>query len=198
MAQKIKTPPRKLKSWLFSKTKTIHQIGKPVMAKIRQNIHLGSIVLFFLIIITSFLYPLSSTQRIKKELLAKPWDFNNHLKLAKIFLENHQFKQAGKTLLLAQATKARKPDVIKKTDLSLEKLWEEKQANDPQDIQRLIILWEEIVAQKPDYRDGYLQLAVLNYKVFENKKAHDFLEKALAIDPNFGPALELKKIIPLL
>ncbi len=80
----------------------------------------------------------------------------------------------------------------------MEKLWEEKQANDPQDIKRLIILWEEIVAQKPDYRDGYLQLAVLNYKVFENKKAHDFLEKALAIDPNFGPALELKKIIPLL
>jgi tetratricopeptide (TPR) repeat protein len=197
MAEKLKTSPKKIKSWLLNKIKAIHRIGKPITTKIRRNIHLAGIILFFLMIIASFFYPLSPAQQIKKQLLANPWNFDHHLKLAEIFLEDHQFKQAGQALLLAQAIKDRKPDVTNKTDLSLEKLWEEKQANDPQDIKELITLWEGIVAQRPDYRDGYLQLAVLNYKVFEDKKAQDYLKKALVIDPNFVPALELKKIIPL-
>lgn len=198
MAKKLKEPSKKIKSWLFSKTQTARRVSKPMAARIRRNLHLSGIILFFLLMIFSFFYPLSPTQQIKKRLLANPWHFGYHLELAKIFLENHQFKQANQTLLLTQNIKNRKPESVSQTSLSLENLWEEKQANDPQDIKKLILLWEEIVSQKPNYRDGYLQLAVLNYKVFEEKKAQESLKKALLIDPNFAPALELKKIIHLL
>jgi tetratricopeptide (TPR) repeat protein len=197
MAQKLKSKSKGIKTWFFDKTKLARRMGKPMAARARRNIHLGGVILFFLLIIISLLYPLSPSQKIKKQLLANPWHFGYHLELAKIFLTNHQFEPAGKTLLLAQAIKNRKPDSVEQTTLSLENLWQEKQLADPQDIEKLILLWEEIVAQKPDYRDGYLQLAVLNYKISEEKKASDSLKKALLIDPNFEPALELKKIIPL-
>lgn len=197
MAKKLKSKTKEVKIWLLNKSKDIRHVSKPMAARIRQNIHLISVSLFLLLLIISFLYPFSPSQKIKQQLLANPDDFENHLQLAEIFLQNHQFKQAGKTLLLAQEIKKQRPDLVKQTDLSLEKLWQEKQENDPQDIKKLIILWEEIVTQKPDYRDGFLQLAILNYKIFENEKAGKFLKKALIVDPNFPPAEELKKIIPL-
>jgi tetratricopeptide (TPR) repeat protein len=197
MAKKLKSKIKEVKIWLLGKTKNIRWMDKPMVVRIRQNIHLISIIFFFLLTILSFLYPLSPSQKIKKQLLTNPQDFENHLQLAGIFLQNHQFQQVGKTLLLAQDIKNQRPDLVKQTNLSLEELWQEKQANDPEDIKKLIILWEEIVAQKPDYRDGFLQLAILNYKISENEKAEEFLKKALIVDPNFPLAEELKKIIPL-
>jgi len=75
------------------------------------------------------------------------------------------------------------------SNLSLASLKQQKNLSDPKDIKKLIHFWEKIVAEKTDYRDGYLQLAILNYKIQE------YLKKALIVDPNFEPALELEKII---
>lgn len=52
--------------------------------------------------------------------------------------------------------------------------------------------WEKVVARYKDYKDGYLELATLEYKLGNVNKAKEYLNKALIIDPNSkeGRALE--------
>lgn len=172
--------------------------SKPVAARARRFGGPVGIILFFFLILASLFFPKDQSQRIKEQLLLSPQNFPAHLQLAKLFLENHQFHEAGRTLLLAEQIQKDQNKVLgASVDLSLDNLWQEKHYNDPQDIQKLIVLWEEIVREKKDYRDGYLQLAILNYKIRQNEKAKEFLNQALIVDPNFPLSLELEKIIPL-
>ncbi|PIU33036.1 hypothetical protein COY29_04310 [Candidatus Woesebacteria bacterium CG_4_10_14_0_2_um_filter_39_14] len=171
MAKDTKTQLKKSKVWLAS-------WGGP-----------SGVVLILFLIIASWLYPQQESQRLKWQLLNNPRDLNTQLRLATIFLENNQFNEAEKILLLAASNQKNNPN--------LASLRQQKNLSNPQDIRKLIGLWEKIVAEKPDYRDGYLQLAILNYKIWQNEKAQDYLKKALIVDPNFGPALELEKIISL-
>lgn len=53
--------------------------------------------------------------------------------------------------------------------------------------------WEEVVAKTPTYRDGYLKLAVLYWKLREDNKAKEAIEKAKEIDPNYDATYELEK-----
>jgi len=155
----------------------------------------SGVALILFLIIASWLYPQQESQRLKWQLLNNPRDVNTQLRLAEIFLENHQFNEAEKMLLSAEKNQNNSPQVLGETASNLNHLWQQKHLADPQDIRKLISLWEKIVAEKPDYRDGYLQLAILNYKIWQNEKAQEYLKKALIVDPNFGPALELEKII---
>lgn len=58
-----------------------------------------------------------------------------------------------------------------------------------------IQVWQEIVGKYKDYRDGYLTLSILEYKLGNNDKARFYLQKTLSIDPNFEKARELEKIL---
>ena len=164
---------------------------KKIIKKTKQAkrwIGSGGVILIFFLIIAAWFYPLSKAQSLKKQLLNNPQDLNSQLELIEIFLENHQFNEAEKMLLLVSE---------KQNNNQIKKLWQQKHLTDPKDIKKLINFWEKIVAEKPNYRDGYLQLAILNYKIWQNEKAKENLKKALIIDPNFEPALALKQIISL-
>lgn len=52
--------------------------------------------------------------------------------------------------------------------------------------------WERIKDRYPDYRDAYFQLAQIEYRLDNTLKAGEYVEKALSIDPNYKPAIELK------
>lgn len=58
--------------------------------------------------------------------------------------------------------------------------------------------WENVVADKPYYRDAYIKLASMHYMVGERKKALSVLEKALEIDPRFVAGYKLKEEITAL
>lgn len=47
-----------------------------------------------------------------------------------------------------------------------------------------IYKWEQLMQERPNYRDGWVQLAVLYYKRGETSKALTALQKAREIDPN--------------
>lgn len=55
--------------------------------------------------------------------------------------------------------------------------------------------WQGVVLKYKDYRDGYFQLAVLEYNLqnFEKAKAH--LQKVFELDPNFEEGRELEKLL---
>ena len=51
--------------------------------------------------------------------------------------------------------------------------------------------WENIVKERPDYRDAYFQLAVTSYQLGEEKIAKEYLDKTLTLDPHFEQGKEL-------
>lgn len=44
--------------------------------------------------------------------------------------------------------------------------------------------WEKITINYPNYRDGYLKLANLYWKLFDEDKTNYFLEQVRRVDPN--------------
>lgn len=55
--------------------------------------------------------------------------------------------------------------------------------------------WESVVNKYKDYRDGYLELAGLEYRLGNMNKAKEYLNKVLTIDPNSKQGRELEKIL---
>jgi len=193
---------KKITPWLLNKIKAIRQVTKPMAARLSRWGGPIGVVLVILFFIGSLFSPSDAIQSLKMRLLNNPDDFSRHLELAEKLLANNQFEEAEKALLLAQeklnfqSPISNSKDVLgQKTNSKLEELWQKKHNADPKDIQKLISYWEKIIEQKPNYRDAYLQLAILNYKIYENKKALEFLKEALEIDPNFPAAKDLEKLI---
>ncbi len=58
-----------------------------------------------------------------------------------------------------------------------------------------LTFWQKEVEKRPDYRDGYFKLALLNYQLKNFGKSKDYLEKALSLDPNFEKGREMEIIL---
>jgi thioredoxin-like negative regulator of GroEL len=187
MAKNSKNQLKKSKVWLANKIKLIRQVSQPITAKISSWGGPAGIALIFFLIILACFYPSSEAQTLKQQLLKNPQDLKTQLRLTEFFLTNHQFTEAEKMLLLMEGNQKNNSQVLV--------LRQQKNLSDPEDIKKLITFWEKIVAEKPNYRDAYLQLAVLQYKVWQNEKAEKYLKKALIVDPNFEASLQLKQLI---
>lgn len=62
-------------------------------------------------------------------------------------------------------------------------------------IQKEIVFWQKTEEDFPGYRDGYLKLAILNWKIYQNDEAQKFLNKALEIDPNNSIANSFARLL---
>jgi len=142
---------------------------------------------FILFSLVSFFWPKNPFQILKEKIVKTPYDYEAHLQLAEVYLQNNQYQKAENELWQLR--------VLGTSTSRFGQLLQQKLLQNPADIKRLIAGWERIVDQKPNYRDGWLQLAYLNYKIYEDEKAKVYLTKALELDPNFTPARELEKII---
>ncbi len=190
---------KKFNPWLLNKIELIRRTSEPLAARASRWGGPSGVALVIFLLIGSFLYPKNEIQILKIRLLHNPYDFETHLALAENLLANNQFKEAEQTLLIAQQIKNlgnRENQVLgEKADSKISELWQQKHLADPNDIKKLIAVWEKIIKERPDYRDGYFQLAILNYQIHENEKAKEYLNQTLILDPNFTPAKELKEII---
>ncbi len=70
---------------------------------------------------------------------------------------------------------------------------EEQRKEETKKLQEDILLWQHELAEKPNYRDVYLKLAVLNWRLHRRFEAFKFVQEALQIDPNYQEALNLQK-----
>lgn len=61
--------------------------------------------------------------------------------------------------------------------------------------QQKIIYWEQVVNERPDYRDGWLQLATAYYQTGNRQKAKVAIEKAKELDSDNQVVLNLEKLI---
>jgi len=191
----------KAKHWWQDKIKIIRKTAKPQAKRLQRLTKkfgsLGLVILVSNAVLGSLFIPKNHFQILKEKLVQDPYNIEAHLQLAKIFLEANQFEKAEKELLVVQSLQQLDNRVTEQTKVlgvsdTLEKLWQQKHYSDPKDIKKLISRWEEILEKYPDYRDGYLQLAYLYYKIYQNEKAKENLTKALELDPNFEPTQEVK------
>jgi hypothetical protein len=81
--------------------------------------------------------------------------------------------------------------------ISLDKNYESYKSEKAQ--KNMLILqmdyWVSTLARYPDYRDGYFQLAQIEYRLGDNNTSQYYLDKSLAIDPNFKQALGFEKVL---
>jgi len=61
--------------------------------------------------------------------------------------------------------------------------------------QNIIAAWEQILEERPDYRDGWIQLAATYYKINQIEKARQALSKAKALDPTNEVILNFEKLL---
>ena len=113
--------------------------------------------------------------------------------MAEEYLNNNQVNEAEKELSLAKTIQS--SDFQAVNNSTFEKIWNQKQEAKPEEIKDLIKHWQQIVLEKPNYRDGYLRLSLLHYKIDESEKANEYLEKAFGLDPNYEPARQMEKIL---
>jgi cytochrome c-type biogenesis protein CcmH/NrfG len=61
--------------------------------------------------------------------------------------------------------------------------------------QQTIAAWEQILEERPNYRDGWIQLAAAYYKIGDKQKAKEALQKAKELDPTNEVVLNFEKLI---
>lgn len=153
-----------------------------------------SLGVFFLVLAVRFLPEIPTSNpslfdQQKKEVLKNPFRPEPHFQLAQLYLENNNLESAKKELLLALNLD---PDYQKAKDLEKEI---ENQEKGPQRIKAEIQEWEKVLEEKPDYRDAYLQIAVLNWQIYKETEAREAVNKALELDPNFEAGKKFKKFL---
>ena len=72
-----------------------------------------------------------------------------------------------------------------------------EQADTVKKIENNITFWEEVVREKPNYRDGFLELTTLNYKLGRMATARDYWKKAKDLDPNNPTTKQLENILQI-
>lgn len=66
-----------------------------------------------------------------------------------------------------------------------------------QEIISKIEKWQGIANKYKDYRDAYFQLAILEYRLRDFDKSKFYLDKTLALDPNFEKGRTLEKLLSI-
>ncbi len=126
-----------------------------------------------------------------------PSDLSTHLLLAQEYLKRGNLEEMERELFLAQNLVDQKPEpgtsVLAATLSPIEILM--RIQNEPAEIKKEVLFWEKEISEKPGYRDAYLQLAILNYRLYEKTKAQGYLQQALNLDPNFAPTRKLQRLI---
>jgi len=61
--------------------------------------------------------------------------------------------------------------------------------------QEIITAWEQILDERPDYRDGWIRLTIAYYQTGNLDKAQETLKKAKELDPTNEIVLNLEKLL---
>jgi len=155
---------------------------------------LGVGVIFIIILLTNVIF--KPKLRLQLILTANPHNLEANLDLADLLLAQNRYQDAEKILKISQQIEIENI-LSKNSSLSdrLQSLWGKKHTLDPQDILYSINQWEKIIKDKPNYRDGYIKLAILYLSLNQKKQALDNLNTAYGLDPNNETILYLMKII---
>lgn len=130
----------------------------------------------FLLLLIEILWPNNFLEKAKNNVASWPRSAKSHLRFSQaLFQAGHQ-DLAEKEMRLAQKS-------LKIT--TSEKLFQETEAiiTEPEKIQEEINSAEEILKEKPWYRDIFLNLAILYDRLYQEEKSQEYFENAFYLDP---------------
>lgn len=169
------------------------QISRTITAKVSKIALLAVLTA----LLATQLYPTNSLTQAQTAVLLSPRNVSSHLLLSQKYLASGNMPAVERELTLTQSLNT--PYDLHPTasvlgiTLSPLKILENIKA-EPQQIRNEIAFWEKVVAEKSGYRDAYLQLTILNYKIYQIDRAKKYLEKAKEIDPNYEKVQELENL----
>ncbi len=137
-------------------------------------------LLFLVLLLTSLFYPKTVFEKTKDLVMDNFSDKTAHEVLGNYLLSTNQLSAAETEHRLANSSKLNQIIFLK---------------SQPAAIQGEIITWQKIVDQLPNYRDGYLKIALLNYQLNRLFDAKKILTKSLEIDPNNETAMKLLDVL---
>lgn len=194
---KIRRPPQEIKPnflWLENQISRVRSLSKHQAARTAARYGApAGVALLFLITLYS-LFPKNRFEEAKNQILKNPNDIEAHLTLAEEYLKNNQLEEAEEELFLVASLGKKNPQVLSSTSKyeEIKNLW---RAQDPDEIKKEIVKWEEFLAETPTYRDGWLYLAYYQFKLGNQEEAEAALEKAKGLDPLNPTVQDLEKII---
>lgn len=105
------------------------------------------------------------------------------------------FDTGNEEMALKELELANKLLIIKtnKAETALRKA--EEAVTRPEKIRQEIESWEKILETRPEYRDVYLRLSLLNLSLYNNEAAKLSWERASYLDPNSEEVQEVGEII---
>lgn len=140
------------------------------------------IPIFLLIVLALNLkIPKNSFDTLKENVQFSPNDPKIHEQLAQKFISANEYSFAEMELVAALK---KDPSPQKRMDYAKKFEQVSTLKKQPNQIHAYILSWQQITNQYPFYRDGYLKLAILNWKLYRPFDASKFLAKAIEIDPN--------------
>ncbi|MBI5613314.1 hypothetical protein HY947_00130 [Candidatus Gottesmanbacteria bacterium] len=167
---------------------------------------LGEQFLLVALIVSFFLAHIYASNTIKNPcctppvfgVLKNPYDLEAKLALARFYWQHGQKTEAKKEIEIVKDMLHIK-DMQETNSNSLvlgamaSKLEDTLRAFHPesQKINSEESFWKKIIEERPDYRDGYVILALLSYKKKSTDMAAFYKNKALSLDPNYPLPKEL-------
>lgn len=109
--------------------------------------------------------------------LTNPQSLLPHIVLAQSAWTSGDWRAAKNELLVAQSLNILGAST---SPLDLLQQWEKE----PTRLGDEVSFWQQVVVNKPDYRDGFIMLAAVHYQLNNNAKATQYLETAKLLDPN--------------
>lgn len=126
--------------------------------------------------------PKTQFEQSKERALQNPTDSGAHAFLAQQLFATNQFRESEKEAELSgDATLLNRIQTV---------------TTQPADIRRKILQLQGVVNQYPDYRDAYLELAILNWQTYRPFDTKKYLEKVLELDPNNEVAKTILSSLP--
>lgn len=150
-------------------------------SRLVQELRLLLPVGLFILLLFNLLQSPSQFDIAKRNVLERPADPKPHIFLAQQFFVTNQFREAE-----IEAKSANNQDL-------LQQIREIK--NQPEEVREKIFNLQKIVDQLPNYRDAYIELAILHWELYRPFDAQKHLEKALEIDPNNEVANKILEVI---
>jgi len=144
--------------------------------------------------INGFLLPKSEFEKAKIGIVKHPDNLEAHLDLTEELIKNNRFKATeyeAEIIFSLQQNNLFQD----KQSAQFKKLILVKQENNPPDLKNLIQKWQKILQERPNYRDGWLKLAVYLTKLKMNNEALKALNNAKKLDPNYKITKEVEAFL---
>src|SRR3990170_6314725 len=167
------------------------------MGKLPKNSY-TSLLLFsctflflLLFILSSFIQDQHMTleRNLRKNVFKYATDPQPHLQLAEYYAKQNNFALAEKDLAIALSQNV--AQVIPQELTQISSIQKEYQRT----VEKIDTV-KPVLQEKPDYREAWIQLSVLSFRVYRTEEALYALEQAYLLDPNEETVKDLRELLP--